>query len=106
MDRLTFAPVELTLYGENDEPENTYSKSVIRWGVLKKALKLAEQLRSGQESEKGGLTDESLDALNAFVCQLFNDQFTPKQLEEGADIAEVMACFRTVVNRASAMGNA
>lgn len=102
MDTLTFAPVTLTLYDEDDEPIKTYSKSVIRWGMLKQAIKLAKQLE-GKEKE---LSEENLDALSAFACRLFEDQFTQAQLESGADIAEVMACFKAVVNRAGAMGNA
>jgi hypothetical protein len=102
MDKLTFAPVELTLYDANDEPVKTFSKSVIRWGMLKQAIKLAKQLE-GSEKE---LTEDSLDALSAFACRLFDDQFTQEALEAGADIAEVMACFKAVVNRAKSMGNA
>ena len=101
MDKLTFAPVELTLYNENDEPIKTYTKSVIRWGMLKQAIKLAKQLGTDERE----LSEDNLDALSAFACRLFDDQFTQGQLEAGADIAEVMACFKMVVNRAGAMGN-
>ncbi len=102
MDKLTFAPVELTLYNEDDEPVSTFSKSVIRWGMMKQAIKLAKQM-DGNEKD---LTEESFDALTAFVCRLFDDKFTPEALEAGADISEIMTCFKAVVRRASAMGNA
>ncbi len=101
MDKLTFAPVELTLYDENDEEVKTLSKSVIRWGNMKKAMKLAAQL----DKDKKDLSEESIDALSAFVCQLFDDKVTPQELEDGADIGDVMTCFKAVVHRASSMGN-
>lgn len=101
MDRLTFAPVEITLYDENDEQVATFSKSVVRWGMMKQAIKLAKVL----ESEKEELSESTFDALSAFVCRLFDDKFTPEALESGADISEIMSAFRSVVNRASAMGN-
>lgn len=102
MDKLTFVPVTITLYDENDEEINTYSKSVVRWGMLKQAIKLAKQL-DGKEKD---LSEENMDAISSFACRLFDDKFTKEQLEDGADISEVMACFKAVVNRASAMGNA
>lgn len=102
MDKLTFAPIEITLYDENDEPIETYCKSVIRWGMLKQAIKLSKQLEGDGTSD---LSEDSLDGLTAFVCRLFDDRFTPQQLEDGADIAEITAAFRAVVNRANSMGN-
>lgn len=101
MDKLTFAPITLTLYDQNDEPVITLSKSVIRWGVLKTALKLAKQMEADKTAG-----EDHLDALTGFVCRLFDDQVTREALEEGADIAEVMACFKAVMQRASALGNA
>lgn len=100
MDKLTFAPIELTLYDENDEAVATLTKSVVRWGVLKQALKLAKRM-----DEDKAATEDHLDALTGFVCHLFDDKVTREQLETGADIAEVMACFKAVVHRASTLGN-
>lgn len=101
MDKLTFAPIQITLYDENDEPIKTYSLSVVRWGLLKKAIKLSKQINQKDEE----IEEEAMDAISAFVCQLFRDKFTPTQLDEGADIAEIMSAFRAVVNRAAAVGN-
>lgn len=100
-DTKKYAPVEITLYDENDEPKETYSKSVIRWGLLKKAVRLSKMI-----TEAGTITEEVMEALSAFVCNLFDDRFTVGDLEAGADISEIMTCFRHVVNRANMMGNA
>lgn len=102
MDKLTFSPIELTLFDENDEPIKTLSKSIIRWHVLKQAVKLAKTLETEQEA----LSESAFDALSAFVCRLFDDKITPGDLEKGADISEVMACFKQVVRRANNLGNA
>ena len=96
-----FSPIELSLYDENDEVIRTYSKSIVRWGILKQAIKLAKIL-----DESGGFGDSDMDAISAFVCRLFDDQFTVEELENGAEVSEIMSCFRTVVRRANTAGNA
>lgn len=96
-----FSPIELTLYDENDEVIHTYSKSIVRWGILKQAIKLAKIL-----DESGGFGDSDMDAISAFVCRLFDDQFTVEELENGAEVSEIMSCFRAVVRRANTAGNA
>lgn len=96
-----FSPIELTLYDENDEVIRTYSKSIVRWGILKQAIKLAKTL-----DESGGFGDSDMDAISAFVCRLFDDQFTVEELENGAEVSEIMSCFRAVVRRANNAGNA
>lgn len=101
MAKTVFAPIELTLYDENDAPVKTYSKSVVRWGVLKKAIKLANEI--GSSSDVDG---ETFDNISNFVCFLFDNQFTRDELENGADVGEIMTCFRAVVHRANALGNA
>lgn len=102
MDKIMLTPIEITLYGADDEPIKTYSKSVIRWGVLKKATKIANQIR---ESGDNAFSSD-FDAISDFVCLMFDNAFTARQLEDGADVSDIMACFRAVVNRANSLGNA
>lgn len=102
-DKLTFAPISITLYDEDDEPIKTNEKSVLRWGMLKQALKVANSI---QRDEKGDLDPDSLDAVTDFVCYLFGNRITKDELYEQADIREVMAAFRAVVGRAQILGNA
>ena len=101
MDNTTFAPIEINLYDENDEKVNTLTKSVVRWGMMKQAIKLAKML--GDEGNT--ISDVAFDALTAFICRLFDDKVSPSELENGADITEMMAAFKSVMRRASAMGN-
>lgn len=100
-DRLTFAPIELTLYGEDDEVKARFSKSVIRWNMMKRAIKLAKEI-----DDANALDEDTFDSISNFICALFGDQFTREELEAGAEVGEIMACFRMVVRRASAAGNA
>jgi hypothetical protein len=102
MDKLAFAPVELTLYNEEDEPVQNLSKSIIRWGIMKQAIKLAKAI----ENDTTSYDADVLDALSSFVCRVFDDKVTPEQLEQGADISEIMTVFKAVLNRAQQLGNA
>lgn len=93
-------PIELTLYNEEDEAIKTLSRSVVNWGCLKKAVKLSNELQTGED-----LSEEKLDKITNFVVYLFGNKATKEEIEEGADISEIMSCFRAVVRRASALGN-
>ena len=93
-------PIELTLYNEEDEAVKTLSRSVVNWGCLKKAVKLSNELQTGED-----LSEEKLDKITNFVVYLFGNKATKEEIEEGADISEIMSCFRAVVRRASAVGN-
>jgi hypothetical protein len=89
--------VSVTLYDKNDEPIKTYEKSVIKWGLMKKAIKLGK----GMNEEDFG--EDEFDKISEFVCDLFDNQFTTKDLEEGADVGEVFTAFKAVIAKAKAM---
>ena len=55
--------------------------------MLKKALML-EKAKSGETQ---------VDAISDFVVELFKEKFTRTEMEDGADISEVMAVFRAVL---------
>jgi hypothetical protein len=91
------ALVSLTLYDNNDEVIKTYQKSVIKWGLMKKAIRLGK----GMSDEDFGEAD--FDKISEFVCELFDNQFTLQELENGADVAEVFTAFKAVINKAQSM---
>lgn len=95
-----FAPITLTLYNQDDEPTRELQTSVVRWGVLKQALRLSDSL-----VDEKNLTADGIDQLTAFVCRVFGDKATVTELEEGADVAEMFTVFRAVIRRASSLGN-
>lgn len=105
-------PILLTLY-KNDKPIKTYTRNMIPWGLLKKAVNLQNQFEGKETSshpkwqfwKKNNKTtkeEAEFDAISHFVVELFENQFTVRELEDGADIGEIMTVFRAVINRASA----
>lgn len=107
-------PIKLTLYDTNDEPIETYERSRIPWGILKKAIALQTKVKQAETKEearqwwrvwkkddKATVEDAQILAISQFVVELFGNKFTVRQLEEGADTPEVMAVFRAVIARAN-----
>ncbi|RPI90330.1 MAG: hypothetical protein EHM40_18660 [Chloroflexi bacterium] len=106
--------IEITLYGKDDEPIKTYERSIIPWGMLKKATRLMDQFEEPkpeakkkwfwQKEEDANVRPEEkqMEAISQFVVDLFGNQFTVKELENGADMGEIMTVFRSVITRANA----
>jgi hypothetical protein len=107
-------PIKLTLYDANDEEIATYERHRIPWGILKKAVALQTKVMEAEKkeearqwwqiwkkNEKTSVEEAQLYAISQFVVELFGNQFTVKQLEEGADTPEVLAVFRAVLSRAN-----
>jgi hypothetical protein len=94
-------PIEITLYGPDDEPLKTYRCAIVRWGLLKKASRLSQQMdvdASGPDAAEASLSEVS-----QFVVSVFNDQFTVEELEAGADFGEVMTVLQAIISRAKGL---
>lgn len=83
----------LTLYDENDEIINEYTKSRIPWGFMKKALRLC-----GIDDKN--IDEKTLDEISDFVCELFGNRFTRKELEDGATMDEIFALLHSIASTA------
>jgi len=92
-------PVTITLYGENDEVKATYQRSIIPWGILKQAVKLNSEI---DQKEVG---EDDLDRIAEFVVAVFGDKFSVDDLNEGADIGDMIMVMRQIVSRATAVVN-
>lgn len=90
------APIELVIYDENDEPKVTHRRLIVPWGLLKRAIRLSKDIHSDTDD----MTEEDVDALNAFVVEFFGGKFTIEELENGADLEEVLAVFNQIVAKA------
>ncbi|GAA0434396.1 hypothetical protein JUJ52_03765 [Virgibacillus sp. AGTR] len=67
-------------------------------GVLfRKAAECAEMI------EQGDITNQDLDALIAFACEVFDHKFTIEEFEEGLDARVIIKTIYAVVNYV--MGN-
>lgn len=95
------AALELNFYNEEYEVIKTYSVGIIRWGMFKKALELSKSISTDAKQAEAGF-----DGLSSFICDLFNNQFTVSELEQHADIGDVFSCYKAVINKAKAWGNA
>ncbi len=88
-------PLEITLYSQNDEVKHKFTRSIIPWRVLKKAVRL-------QGIQQEHLTEENVDDIAALVVEAFGDQFSLDELNNGAELGEMMTVLQSIVTRASA----
>jgi len=88
-------PLEITLYDEQDEPKKTYTRSIIPWRVLKKAIRL-------QNVDQNHLQEENVDEIASLVVETFGDQFSLDDLNNGAELGEMMTILTQIVTRAGA----
>lgn len=115
--------IKITLYGPNDEAGETFTRRTIPWGFLKRALRLSEQIEAGKEpaepekndffsrfgrwihrnDRKLSSEEQMIDVISEFVVDVFNNQFTVKELEDGAEISEIMTVLQAIVSRAKVM---
>lgn len=123
-------PIVITLYGKNNEEDATYSKKIVSWGLLKRAIRLGEELKINDASQPGDATDATKDnswlarfkrwlhrndrpisdeeqmmnRISEFVVDVFDGQFTVQQLEDGAESAEIMTVLKSIIARGKTMG--
>ncbi|ASN69334.1 hypothetical protein EIM20_30120 [Pseudomonas aeruginosa] len=80
----------IELQDENGELQKFYAPTFIKGSVARKGFKLGKEFQK-LESDGGEFDDELLDNLYGFVAHdLYNDQFTPEQFEDGIDAREVL----------------
>jgi hypothetical protein len=91
----TLAPIEITLYEANDEIKATYSRSHIPWGLLKKAIELSSLTINPKTA-----SIKEIDMIAGLVVEIFGNQFTIKDLDEGADIMELAMVVQSIISRA------
>jgi hypothetical protein len=88
------SPIQITLYDEDSEPKKTYSRSFVPWRLLKAAIRLAKDL------DQADLGEEDVDALADLVVETFGGKFSVEELNDGADIGEMMTVLEAIISRA------
>ncbi len=88
------SPILFTLYSENDEEKKEYQRSIVPWGILKKAMKLSDKM------DEGGISEELMDEMAGLVCEVYGNQFTIEDVNNGADIAETVTVLNAITNKA------
>lgn len=81
-----------------DDKEKIYVAHQVKGRMLRRAFELNKKLNEMEELDQ-------LDALVAFVCEVFNDQFTPDMVWDGLNLetvfTEVQGIFNQVVDIAT-----
>lgn len=91
------SPITLTLYGANDEVVGEYSRTIIPWGILKRAIRLSKSM------DKENPADEDMDAIAGLVVEVFGNQFTVEDLSNGADVSEMVTVLTAIMSKANAV---
>ena len=85
------SPMVLHLYSDDGEVEKTLTQTFVPWKILKVAVKMASVL------DKDTPTEEDIDAIQNLVVATFKNKCSPEELEEKADLVEMMAVLRQIV---------
>ncbi len=88
-------PMTLHLYDENSEIKATFIRSFVPWKLLKEAVKIAKNL------DPKNMTEDTVEELTGLVVAVFGDKFTVDQLNEGADVSEMVTVLQQIVSTAN-----
>lgn len=92
------SPLQITLYDpKTDEVIATYTRTIVPWGLLKKAIKMEALLTGGD----GDVTEQDIDSIAGLVCEVFGNQFSIEQVDQGVDISEMETVITGILNRAT-----
>lgn len=102
------APIKLTIYNpETHESEKELQTSLIPWGILKRAIKLAKSLGglagldAANPMEALARLDESaVDELTGLVADIFQGKVSLEELNRGTEIMEMVTVLQAIVTRA------
>jgi hypothetical protein len=87
--------IKITLYTEGDEKKAAFQRLIVPWGFLKRAVRLSKSIGDGQD-----IQEEQIDEISDLLVEFFGGQFAREELEAGADVGEIMACFKSIVAKA------
>lgn len=97
---MAFTALKITLYDpETNEEKKTYTRTFVPWKLLKSAMGIAEKIKPGEN-----VNPEMADAIAALVVDTFGGQFTVDELNDGADLGEMMTVVHGIVSRAKGVG--
>src|SRR5512139_2708996 len=91
------APIKITLYGPDDEIIAVHSRAIVPWKILKRAVGLSKSLSDEN------LSEDDLDSLAQLVVDFYSGAFGLEDLENGADVAEMLSVLQAIITKASAI---
>ena len=90
-------PIKITLYEANNEIKQEYSRSMIPWGVLKKAIQLTKNI------DQDAIGEKDIDAIAGLIVEAFGSQFTIQELDAHADVGDMIHVLQNIVTRATTL---
>jgi len=99
---MTPTPIRLTIYDpETNEVKAEHTTMIVPWKLLKKAISLAKTLNTNPDE----MSDSDIDSLAGLVVEVFGGKFTVDELDNGADVSEMMAVIQQILAKASGARN-
>lgn len=94
-------PMTITIYDpETDEVKSTHTRLFVPWRLLKAAIRLAKSM------DVENMSEDDVDALAALVVESFGNRFSVADLNDGADISEMVSVLNTIIAKArGGLGN-
>ena len=90
-------PIQITLYDDNNEVLRECKTVIVRWRILKKAIALTKLPGFKDTSQ---LDEADIDAVGELVRDVFPGQVTLKELDDHADLGDMMSVVNSIVARA------
>jgi hypothetical protein len=89
-------PLQITIYGKDDEVKSTHSISRVPWRILKAAVRMAKSINVNN------LDEDDIDALAGLVVEAFDNQFSVADLEN-SDIGEMATVLTQIIAKAGTL---
>lgn len=89
-------PMVIRLYDVENEYDE-YTRLFVPWKLLKVAVRLSKELTLDPDN----ISEEDADALASLVVEVFGNQFSIEDLNEKADIADMISVLNTIVSKAT-----
>ena len=86
--------LQITLYGEDDEIKDTYTRSFVPWKLLKQAVRISKEM------DPANIKEEDIDLLAGLVVEVFGNKFSVADLNDGADVEAMIAVLNTILSKA------
>jgi len=91
-------PMTITLYNLESEVVATHTRLFVPWKILKRAVTLSKRISISGDLED--LKEEDMDELAALVVEVFGNKFSVEELNEGADVGEMVTVLNTIIGKA------
>lgn len=90
--------IVLNLYDkETNEIKETFTQVFVPWKLLKMGIRLNKKIGNKPVAE---LEEADIDELTNYIKAIFPDRLTVEQLDEHADVSEMMTVMQSVIGKA------